>query len=380
MSAPLKSKWPYLWPLLVLISANGLLFSDSLSLRLAAGLVLLFGLPGWLWLDAFCQPPLRLLERLTLAAGLSLALMIVATMLVVYVPGPLTLLPLLITVNLIIITGLLARWLTPITSPPAPLPPRSSAPAAYLLLILVGLLFLTLALRLLRLGYAEFHEDEAEALMLGVRLFQGEDYALFLHRKGPAQMLAPLAVWLFSGRITETLARLPFVLSSCLSVVSLFLIGRRWFGRPAAGLLAAGLWAINGYAIAFGRMAQYQALIFFLGPLAIYCLYLAWQERRPGLQIVAAILLAVCLLAHFDAVLLLPAAAYLAWQGVRGMKNEDGNAAPEYRSRLIYGAIALLLFVGLLAFTSPTCSTPNSKIRPATWPGRGLNRGCSTTI
>lgn len=372
MSSPLKSKWPYLWPLLALISANGSLFSEVLSLRLAAGLVLLIGLPGWLWLDAFCQPPFRLIERLTLAAGLSLALTILATMLVVSLPGPLTLLPLLITVNLIIIAGLLARQrLTPTTCPPAPLPlcpsappplaRRSSAPTPYLPLILIGLLLLTLAVRLPRLDYAEFHEDEAEALMLGVRLFQGEDYALFLHRKGPAQMLAPLAVWLFSGRITEALARLPFVLSSSLSVVSLFLIGRRWFGWPA-GLLAAGLWAINGYSIAFGRMVQYQALIFFLGPLAIYCLYLAWQERRPGLQIPAAILLAVCLLAHFDALLLLPAAVYLAWQGIGGMKAEGGKATPEYRSRLTYATIALLLFLGLLAtFYIPYLLDPEFK-------------------
>ncbi len=366
MSAPLKSKWPYLWPLLVLICVNGLLFSEVLSLRLAAGLVLLFGLSGWLWLDAFLRSSLGLIERLTLAAGLSLALTILTTMLVVYLPGPLTLVSLLITINLVIITGLLAKWRLGLpTSPSAPLllrsplglslgtkpaPPLPCSPALkhYLPLILVCLLLLTAALRLPRLGYAEFHEDEAEALMLGVRLFQGEDYALFLHRKGPAQMLAPLAVWLFSGRITEALARLPFVLSSSLSVVSLFLIGRRWFGWPA-GLAAAGLWAINGYAIAFGRMAQYQALIFFLGPLALYSLYLAWQERQPRLQILAAILLAVCLLAHFDALLLLPAAAYLALQGGGGMKDEGGNAASEDRSRLINGAIALLLFLGIVA-------------------------------
>ena len=371
MSAPLKSKWPYLWPLLVLICVNGLLFSEVLSLRLAAGLVLLFGLSGWLWLDAFFGSPRGLLERLTLAAGLSLALTILATMLVVYLPGPLRLIPLLIAINLVIIASLIARRRpkpTKISSAP-PLPPRveprdeapSPALKLYLPLILVSLLLLTLTLRLPRLGYAEFHEDEAEALMLGVRLFQGEDYALFLHRKGPAQMLAPLAMWLLSGRITEALARLPFVLSSSLSVVSLFLIGRRWFGWPA-GLVAAGLWAINGYAIAFGRMAQYQALIFFLGPLAIYCLYLAWQERQPRLQILAAILLAVCLLAHFDALLLLPAAAYLAWQGIGGMKAEGGKATPEYRSRLTYAVIALLLFLGILAtFYVPYLLDPEFK-------------------
>jgi len=185
--------------------------------------------------------------------------------------------------------------------------------------------------------------------MLGVRLFHGEDYALFLHRKGPAQMLLPVSFWLLSGRVTESLIRLPFALSSVMSAITLFLIGRRWFGWTA-GIVAGLMWGINGYAIAFGRMAQYQALIFFMGPLAVYSLYLAWKQRQPRLQILAAILVATALLAHFDALLLLPAVTYLAWktvsEAIREERNNPKNTVPRV---YLTSIIALVLFLALLA-------------------------------
>ena len=299
------------------------------GLRYLAALILLGFLPGWVWLQAYFPQPEEIVERLVLAVGLSLALTVFAATFAVYLPGPLSPGHLLLTSNTLIVIGLIAGWRRQRA--------RSARAALSLYLTaLVLLLLLAAAVRLPRLGYAEFHEDEAEALMLGVRLFQGEDYAIFLHRKGPAQMLIPVTFWLLAGRINETLARFPFALSSILSVATLFFMGRRWFNW-LAGIAAGLLWAVNGYAIGFGRMVQYQALIFFLGPLAIYLFYLAWEQGQIRLQIPAAILLAACLLAHFDALLLLPAAAYLIWLMAR-----------EPRHRWITG-LALTLFLALLA-------------------------------
>jgi hypothetical protein len=284
-SAPFHLSHPLLWPLLLWTGANALIITPTPpGLRYVSALILLAFLPGWVWLQAFLTPSplndepktptlLDLLERLTLAMGLSLALTIIGAMFAVYLPGTFTLLQLLITMNILILTGWIAAWWQQRfsaeppcgTLPPSPVP-RPPSPVITLLVLLL----LAAALRLPRLGYVEFHEDEAEALMLGVRLMQGEDYALFLHRKGPAQMLVPLAFWLLTGQITEAMARFPFALSSILSVATLFFIGRRWFNGQA-GAIAALLWAINGYGVAFGRMAQYQARIFFVGPVGFYC-------------------------------------------------------------------------------------------------------------
>ncbi len=334
MSLSSKLKLPILWPLLLLLPANGLILFQSIPhLRYGAALVLLAFLPGWAWLNV-CRPhALNQVKRVALSVGLSLALTIFGAMAAVYLPGPLTLTHLLITINAIIMAGLIFNRWTNYTA-------AATRVNTTVMLLLAALLLPALFLRLPRLGYAEFHEDEAEALMLGVRLFQGEDYALFLHRKGPAQMLVPVAFWLLTGQITETFARFPFALSSVFSVVTLFLTGRRWFNRRA-GIIAGLLWAVNGYAIAFARMVQYQALIFFMGILAIYCLYLAWEQRQFRYQILAMILLAAGLLAHFDALLLLPAAGYLLWANFRG--------AQSTKNRFLNLGLSLTLFIALLA-------------------------------
>ncbi len=398
---------PYLWPFLLLLAVNGLIFSPvPPDLRYLAALILLAFLPGWVWLNVFHnqrQAPgqrereeaslsgepktsslLDIAERLTLATGLSLALTIFGAMFTVYLPGPLDLPRLLLIINGLTIAGLVVIWRqrgtrNPPTSRPFDLAQGSlrsgqalqvspsSAPRrlAASFLLLVALLLVAFFLRLPRLGYAEFHEDEAEALILGVRLMQGEDYALFLHRKGPAQMLVPLAFWLLTGQMTETMARFPFALSSILSVATLFFIGRRWFNWQA-GAIAALLWAVNGYSVAFGRMVQYQALIFFLGPLALYCLYLAGVERGKaahrglstrrlegwkmgGWLVMGAIVLAACLLAHFDALLLLPAAAYLVWVVMSRGAEEQGGKGEISAPLLFMAVIALTLFLTLLA-------------------------------
>ncbi len=343
----LKTHRYLFWPALALLLANGVILVDAPSLlRYGAALLLLAFLPGWAWLQMLDRPTvLHPVERVVLAVGLSLALAVFGLLFVVYLPGELSAGQVLAAMSGITLAGLLAAALRKAETA------GESSTQKWGIVLLAALLLLGLAalLRLPRLGYAEFHEDEAEALMLGVRLLRGEDYALFLHRKGPAQMLVPVAFWLLTGQITEALARGPFALSSLLSVVTIFLLGRRWFNWPA-GALAALLWAVNGYAIAFGRMVQYQALIFFWGPLALLALTVAWCERRPGLQLPAAVLLAASLLAHFDALLLLPAAAYLGWLLVTGEASR--------RSRLLALASVILFLALLAAFFVPYLRDP----------------------
>ena len=58
-----KSKRPYLWPILLLLVANGSFLTDVVSLRYMAALLLLAFLPGWVWLDAFGSRPADIVER-----------------------------------------------------------------------------------------------------------------------------------------------------------------------------------------------------------------------------------------------------------------------------------------------------------------------------
>lgn len=354
----LKKARYWLWPAVLLVGADGFILANTpVPFRFAAALILLAFLPGWVWADVFTYPHRLIpLAQVTLAVGLSLALTVFSLIFTVYLAGGLAAMQVLLALNLVMLAGLLvAGWLRRSRSA-GPGLPTTKKWAVAALLVGAALLVLALALRLPRLGYAEFHEDEAEALMLGVRLLRGEAYALFLHRKGPAQMLVPVAFWLLTGRITEALARAAFALSSALSVITVFLLGRRWFNWPA-GAIAALLWAVNGYAIGFGRMVQYQALIFFWGPLALFTLFVAWREQRPWLQVPAALLLAASLLAHFDALLLLPVAGYLGWLIVSRAKT-----GTDRRRVVLISAFSLGLFLLLLAaFYIPFVLDPEFK-------------------
>jgi 4-amino-4-deoxy-L-arabinose transferase-like glycosyltransferase len=294
--------WPaWLWA----AAALAIVANAWFEARAAAAVLLLFFLPGWAWLEAWLPDFREGVWRGILAAGLSLILTSLGTLYLSYLPGPLT-------------EGHLLALCAVFTLPPLAIALRRR-PAALIwpdrrLWLLLGVvLVLAAALRLPRLGYAEFHEDEVEVTSLATRTIGGEDYAVFLHRKGPEQMLPPLAGWLLAGRITEGWARLPFALAGLLGVAALTLFAHR-LGGGAAGLATGVLLALNGYFIAFSRMVQYQAIIFFLASLALVCLWWALEEGETRLIWPAALGLAASLLAHYDALLYLPVAAYLAWR------------------------------------------------------------------
>ena len=299
----LGRKW---WPLwLWFVAALTIVLAGWFEARAVAALLLLLFLPGWAWLEALLPEPRQGIWRVIMAAGLSFVLVGLGTLYLVYLPGPLT------HRHLLVFSAVFT--LPPLVVATRRQNPSLSWPDRRLWLLLLIVLATAAAMRLPRLGYAEFHEDEVEVTSLAVRASYGEDYAVFLHRKGPVQMLVPLAGWLMTDRITEGWARLPFATASLLAVltVTLFTYGvAGWWGGLAAGLLLA----FNGYFVAFGRMVQYQALIFFLSSLALVCLWWTLKDGKPGLIWLASLGLAVSLLAHFDALVYLPVVVYLGWR------------------------------------------------------------------
>ncbi len=313
--------------------------TDWFQGRAAAAFLLLFFLPGWAWLEALSPRPQQGMWRIVFAFGLSFILTTLGTLYLAYIPGSLGEGHVLIACAFLTLPALvvaLRRRHPPLTWPDRRL---------WLLLLLV--LVLAAAIRLPRLGYAEFHEDEVEVTSLAVRTIKGEDYAVFLHRKGPAQMLLPLAGWVLAGRINEGWARLPFAAASLLGVLTLTLFAYDLAGW-GAGLATGLLVALNGYFIAFGRMVQYQSLVFFLASLALVCLWRVLEESRSEAVWLAAPGLAVSLLAHYDALVYLPVAAYLGWRIWR--------LRPALRPALLAStALAIML---LLSFYIPYLQDP----------------------
>jgi hypothetical protein len=271
--------------------------------RYGAAFALLWLLPGLTWARYLTHRERRATgEDVAIGLGLGMGAVTLLTLLLHYLPGPILLPVLLILVNLF---TLIFTILRPRTPPFDFKGPRSSLIVHCSLLILVIAFF-----RLTHLDYSEFQGDEAVVMTRAARAILGDEAQLFYHQKGPVEVLIPTATWTLSGTINEWQARLPFAFASILGVVGFYWLARRWFNERTA-LIAALLLAINGYFVGFGRIVQYQSFVLAMTTLALLALW-RWSEGEGRRWlVVGAALLAFGLLAHYDAVLTLPAAAYI---------------------------------------------------------------------
>ncbi len=184
--------------------------------------------------------------------------------------------------------------------------------------IVTGVLILLLVgsgLRLTNLGYAEFQGDEGRAVQRAAAVIQGYEDVLFLHRKGPVEILLPTLVYTLTGQLTEATARLPFTLANLAGLVAIFGLGGRLL-NPVAGWVAALLLALDGYFIGFARIVQYQSVVILMSVLVVLILHRLTQrpvELRRYL-ILAALFLATGMLAHYEAALVVGPGLYLLWQ------------------------------------------------------------------
>ncbi|MCS7219782.1 MAG: glycosyltransferase family 39 protein [Anaerolineae bacterium] len=183
----------------------------------------------------------------------------------------------------------------------------------WLLIGAMALLLIASPFRLVHLGYSEFYSDEARAVLRATGVIQGYDDVLFIHRKGPVEILIPTAIYVLTGYLTEAYARLPFAIANITGVIAVFLLGRRMFS-PIAGWLAALLLAFDGYLIAFARFVEYQSIVFLTSTavlLSLYRLYCSSQASPTRLFTLAAWLLTAGLLSHYEAALVLFPAFFL---------------------------------------------------------------------
>ena len=299
--------------LFVPLAASNFLIAaaDILPLRYLGALLLLAFLPGMAFLKAGFPWP----ERIVFAFGFSYAFSLVSALFAHYLPGKMSALVLLLACD----AAALSVWFlvkVPGTSKSARHlreVERFSRLDWVLLILLVSAAFF---FRLASLGYSEFQGDEALAMLRAAQAIEGREDALFVHGKGPAEVLLPASLWLLAGRIDEFGARLPFALVSALGVFAFWLLGRRMLGG-VAGWGAGFLLAINGYFVGFGRVVQYQSLVFLMMGLALLCYYRFYAEGADRCQLLGALFAAVGLLAHYDMALVLPALLFLYVAGLR---------------------------------------------------------------
>ena len=278
-------------------------------------------LPGMLLVNWLISPRARIAfgDRFALGMGAGFGLLVTLMLALSYLPGGLNFTQVVVSFNVLVLLLLVGNhmaWRDTRVIMRVPTLHRTSFAMAVLL---AGAAFL----RFTNIGYSELHGDEALVALRATDVIQGWERALFVHKKGPGEILIATTMYLLAGGLTEFAAHLPFTLASWTGVLAIYSLGRRWFG-PVAGWWAGAMVAVDGYLMAFGRMLQYQSIVFMTVVVAVLAIELARQRGQNPHRylLLAALCLATGLLAHYEAVIaFVPAAVLLTalWQ------REGGN-------------------------------------------------------
>lgn len=348
-SAPDKARHPGIRPWMAMVAA--LLAGNCLLMVAPPGPVRTFGalltlvLPGLATAEVLLSNASPLL-RWTVGAGLGYAFIVVAGFALAHLPGALSrwaVLALADGLSLALLVVLLrsgrraasggeGSWLIPLA----------------IVLILAGFF------RFASLGYSEFQGDEVKAMMPAARVLEGDPDTLMEGRlKGPAEILLPMMLWRLTETTDEASARLPFALAGVGTLATLFLLGRK-LGGDQAGLAAAGVAALNGLLIAFSRIVQYQVIVLWMSALAVLCAW-EWHERaQTRWALLVGVFTGTGLLAHYDALAVLPVLAYIAFLSF-SHASANGRRREWWRDMLLgvlCTALLAILFYGPYMLTS----------------------------
>ncbi len=311
---------------IILLSAAD--FSLSIPfLRPPGAILLALVLPGWGW-ALWLFPRRRGLPRLVIALGLSYALTTIGALLLHYLPGGIAAWHLAALLNV----AAVAPFLHPQTRRAAVGLPqiKFSAAAIGFGLVMAPAVFLRAA----NLGYSEFQGDEALAMISAAETITGHADALFLRGKGPGEILLPAAVWTLSGAITEGPARFPFALAGIMGLLTFYLLARDLF-NPKTARYATAILAGSGFMVGFSRIVQYQTIVIWMSALSLW-MFWQWRIQKTARPLVlSGIFLGIGLLAHYDAILVVPAIGWL-WLAGAGQ-----DLARHARAGIVWAVAAL---------------------------------------
>ncbi|MCO6451066.1 MAG: glycosyltransferase family 39 protein [Caldilineales bacterium] len=305
---------------LILLAASALLavlltVLPWTGLRYACTFIFLWILPGPAWVSLVPASHARPAERAAIGLGLSFVITPITVLALSYLPGPLSGSEILAAMVMMTALPVIASLLLLRRNRAKVESDKMDAASEKKLwqrpwFWLAAALLLAIGLRTINLDYSEFQGDEAIIMIRAARVLQGEDGVIFEAKKPAAQYALIMAQWRLTGVHNELMARLPFAWISVVGLFGIFLVGRR-LRSPWLGALAVALLAIDGYLVGFGRIVQYQSIVFALTTLALLCLLIYFKRGHAELVLIAAALFAGAFLSHYDAALALPAGIFL---------------------------------------------------------------------
>jgi hypothetical protein len=334
----------------VILTAVLLLLLPDGQARQFPAFLLLWIAPAaaWTFWGGFSTNPRNesLLERFLVGAGLSLLVQTLLALLISYLPGPI---PQWLLLAAAVLVTLFTLWYQQIFSVKLSESLVSNRAGSAVPWLLLGVILMAALLRIVNTDYKELQGDEGVIMVRAAAVLTGDEQQLFLHQKGPVEILLPLITWGLTGAINEFWARLPFTWAGLLGVGLIYILGHLWNGRKT-GLVAALLFAICGFGIAFSRIIQYQTLVMLWGGLSLLS---AFRFRASGNRldlVLTAVFLAGGLLAHYDAILVAPAVLWLLYNRLRQEQKI------EWRKWLAAGLAGICL---LALFYLPFVLNPN---------------------
>lgn len=180
------------------------------------------------------------------------------------------------------------------------------------ILPVIFLVFVTLWLRLVNLGYSNYQGDEIKALPLLVPEQTFFDF-LLQQRKGPTQFIITYLIKLVNPAFTnEFFTRLPFALGGILAVFFFYRMVKLNFGRRIA-LYASIFLTVNGLFVGLNRIVQYQSFVILFSILSIYAISLAIKRKKwriVGLYL-GMLFWGMAVLSHYDGLFIAPYVVYL---------------------------------------------------------------------
>ncbi len=305
--------------LALFLVVNGALLVEQTAIRVVAGSLLYFVLPGYFLVLALLPEQARL-EQVVLAIASSTALAtltVLATML--FVPGVLTLYQVWAALALLTLLTLAAALYTMRAGAPgethsaAASKPADPAGRGWWLALLL-LLLLAATLRVANLHHAELQDDEIDIASVAVRILRGEDDVVFQDRRGPAQTVITAVAYAFGARPSEWILRLPVVITALTLIVATVVLASSLFNRWL-GLLSGLLLSLDGFVLAYARVVQMQSTLLLMMVVAVLCFYQLYRSDTPKqaltYQLLGSLFFGFGILAHYEMVLLAPVLAFL---------------------------------------------------------------------
>jgi hypothetical protein len=310
---------------LAVMAAHPLLWfvRDLPALQASAAFVVMIAAPGLLLVDLIVQhhdESLPLDEWLIYGAGIGFGIGASVVFILGLLPGVLTQVTLLVVFDAMIVGLTILLWRRGSTQG-APVQPHHTGRRSWPFVIGVSLILLLAAsMRLTNLGYSQLQGDEATPIVRASAFAQDGEDAVFLQPRGPLDMMIPAGMMALGAAQSELALRLPFALASVVAVGAVISLGALLFGR-GVGMIAGLLLALDGFAVAFGRMMHYESVVLLVTTacaMALVKIVLLQRTRSPFDEAlarryvwIAALLAATGILAHYDGLITLIVGGYL---------------------------------------------------------------------